>query len=543
MLKKTQIIPVGLFITILAGYLFLPYLGYRRWDGLMTASVLHSWHDVPAPLIFFFAHPLIIPITKLFDIFTPFTDYFFIVVFREAFFMSLNAVLLYWVVDKIYNRKSAALLVALSFAACFANRWLVGCGEEKGTALFFFNLFFILYLMRQGIIQPVAFFKQAWFKKFQDYWLGGLLGLSLAVHLGNVLLAPFVLISVFTENNAWRNPFKSLKKSLSILIPAGIITLLFYAVIVFGINGIKNISGAVAFFTEYHSSGGFLKTDYTFLKQLVASYKGFRCFLFSSEPFGIKNFGLLPFECGAALALIPIIFTLDYRQHPRLTKHLGIYLAIFAAYYFSWEPWNPETWANAFFVIFILAALLLHNIKMKRGESCVWFFLLFFLLLGNYYKHQAQVKRFSAVLDLEAAAPDNFGYLQQRLWRQTPLRQIVSYSSKLMPKNAIVLLKKRFAASYFQLYYSQEPIVTRYLDKSDKYLKDRRHLTNLSRYFYTPSLSSHQISKIAKQKRPVYLLTKSRKFLKQTQKRLNLKYTVKYRLGDTRYYLYRMASL
>jgi hypothetical protein len=231
-----------------------------------------------------------------------------------------------------------------------------------------------------------------------------------------------------------------------------------------------------------------------------------------------------------------------YKQYPGLTRHLGIYVGILGVHYFFWEPWNPEPWSNASFPGFFLLALAWHTFKIKNGESYIWFFILITLLFGNYRIRQLRAKEFKPVLELNVPPPADFGCLEKRLWAHMPLRQVVAKASGIMPDNAVVLLKNRFAATYFQLYYPQTPVVTRYLDHSVEYLKNRRHLSKLSIFFYTPPLTSKQIFKRVEEGYPTYLLTDSKKTFKKIEKRLNLKAVRRYYIGNTDYRLYQFGS-
>ncbi|MFQ5645679.1 MAG: hypothetical protein ACE5GM_02000 [bacterium] len=527
-----------LLVIVLAVYLWFPLPGYRRWDGLMTASALRAWKEIPGSLIFFFAHPLVIPITKLFALVTPFKDPYFIGVFREAVFGALNALLLFWVLSRLIKRLFPAFLASLSFAFCYGNLWSVGFGEEKEVALFWVNLFLILFLICKGELEPPGFMKNKWFQKQRHHLLGILLALALATHIGNVLLIPFYLFSLLPDKKA--NLKQTVYQALEVLLTAGIITLIFYSFILFYVNGVRSFDGITAFFTEYQSQ--FFKTDYRFFKQLTSFYTGFRSLLFGPRPLGIRDFGFPAMECGVLLAFLPRVLSVSYRNNKALTRCLTVFLAVMFCYYFSWEPWSAESWLNSSFVVFMLLALFFKGNKTASGENYAWTFLLGIILLGNFLNYRAEGKRLSPALSLKASPPQHYHPLEKRLWNSTPLRKIVSKTDKLAKDHSLVLLDNRFAASYFQLYYPQTPIVIRYLDHSPEYLRGKMRLSNLSRYFYTPKLTSAQIRKAADQGERIYLLTNSPKTLRTVRWKLKLKPIQEKTIGKSRYRLYRLGK-
>lgn len=489
---------MGLFAAAWILPVLFPYPGARKWDGLMSATVLARWEETPLSAILYFAHPLVIPLTRLFDLVLPFRDPIFITAIRESLFAAGAAALIYLLARHLWGRLPAVLM-ALAYLLPFSHWQLATQGEEKDALAFFTLLFLLPYFHLRGDVRFPAF--EGLSRVALLILLSVALALVMMVHMQAVLLAPFFVLDTLLRREVSRNPREAFLDLLWVLGLAGLLTLLFYGYVVLHVNGIRTFSGAMDWFLAYHREG-FFRTDYAWGEQLVQAYSGFRAYLLGRLPAP-----LLAFECGLALASAAWIIRSGMQHRPGLAVACLIYLALYAAYFFNYQPWDPEAWAVAAVPGLVLLGLAVFEAEPGLRKAGMMLWILGLILLGvrdiAYYTREAGSSQ-ALRLQIQQSGQSGYGLLESRFQDHIPDALSIRIADRLMPPDAVVAVGNRHLANYFLIYTRREPVVVDYLDQTQTQLVKEYHLSILSMLFYQPRLTSRDLIAMAGQGRPIY---------------------------------------
>ena len=486
-----------LFIGALGLMILFPSPGPRQWDGLMSATVLAHWPETPVNAILFFAHPLVLPLTRLFDLALPYLDRNLIVSLREATFAACAATLIYLFAVRLWGRLPAAL-TALAYLLPIWHWTFASWGEEKDTLMFFSLLFLLPFFHLRG---DVAFTP---LERLPRTALRVLLGLALAlafmVHLGAALLVPFTILASIVAPGPARNRRTALADLVWILAAAGGATVAFYGVVVIGVNQITTLAGARAWFFAYHQQ--FFGLPNGGLQQLVRAYMGFRSYLVGGLPAALPAF-----ECGLAIGITLAVSRAALRHRPSLAAAGLIFVAIQAAHFFLYEPWDPEAWAPSSFIGLILLGIAVFDgaLPLRRAGTALWALGLLLLLAADIDYYRDALASYDE-LQAEASTSPWPGTrpLEARYQAHNPAALMVRIFEPRIPTNAILTVGQRHLANAFLIYTPRRPVVAKYLDRTEAQLVTENQLTNLSLLFYRPPVTSAAIAAAARAGRPVY---------------------------------------
>ncbi|RMF06904.1 MAG: hypothetical protein D6762_08555, partial [Candidatus Neomarinimicrobiota bacterium] len=316
-------------------YGLFPFPGFRRWDSLMTATVLHQWERVGLRQIFYFAHTLVIPATRIVALIAPRLDPLVVVSLRETLLAGVNTALLYGFLRQVTGLRSGAFVMAL--ASIFLHgRWLlVTHGEEKEMLLLL-----QLLLLRWGWLclrETSAGRTSPALRSFRWEILGALMALAVAVHLENGLMV--LTLAMVLVRDSFRKKFP-----WNILIRTGgmafLLALAWFAWLIVGVNHIHTGAGAWRWLMEYHVTGEFFNVNPHLDDQALEAWKGFRRLLMGAQ----GEHGLLGLELMAGLTLTGLTVVRSWRRDPRSTTLALIFLGMMTLHFFYWLPWDPEQW-------------------------------------------------------------------------------------------------------------------------------------------------------------------------------------------------------
>ena len=495
-------------LALAAGVLFLflifPYPGSRKWDGWMAGSVIANWSECSWSEVFFFAHPLVAPITKLFAVLLPTTDGMLIATAREVVFSALSAALVYLLFATMLRSRFAGVVVTLAFVLSFEFWRLATRAEEKSTMLFFLLLVVLPFFHLRGWVHFTAL------ARFGRRWLVGFIGvalaLSVAVHLQNILLFPFVgLATVFASGFAttWRRDTVEL---LLLFAVAGALTVAFFLPVAWFAIGVRDWHGFTSWLGEYHLSGQFVDTDYTFAERVLEAYTAFREYVFGWH---LPEPG--PTECVMAIWFGWFMLKRAWRANRDLCMASGVFLALLTLHFFNYRQ-ESEPWAGASvagLTILALGSFATNRPVVSQWTLAPWMSLLAVLLVSITATYRLQTDNVGPLSNFNRAhySVDN-GVVSRYFQSHLPEAQVAQRVDATVETDAIILTGWRHVVNAFRVYTDRGPIVARYLDRDEEFFsRSDVALTVLSRHFYIPDVTSDEVRRQAEWGVPVYLLT------------------------------------
>lgn len=471
-------------------YALAPLALAHHWDALMTASALARPEAVGTREVFFFAHPLVIPLTA------PFTrlagDPLAATSLREALFGGLVVAMAYAATRALSGSRASCVLAALALVLA-QGRWLLASGgEEKEIALAFGGAFALLYLDYRELIYlalPARWYAAS--PRTRALLLGALLAVGCAVHLVNGLLVLLVLVDVALARGARRNVWS---KAAPLLCSAVLLGAPFFVWLAAGPGGARTPFALVAHFLEYHLSGEFVSLPSSPAERFVQAYLGARAYLL-----GPRASPAPALEALAVAALASFACVRALRIAPAAAARLLAWVALLTLHFYFYQPWDPEAWAPAALAWTALLACGVLGPGRARGARHVAAALALGGLAAIDARALMEARR--AVAPLARYAP------QGRAPSRTPLADLVRWADVHMERDAIVVVSDRLLASYFHVFTRRNPVVRDYLDASSTQLRERAALTTLSLCFYAPRITSADLFMAAEQGQPIYLLT------------------------------------
>lgn len=490
--RRSPLLPalsIGMLAT--AAQLLFRFGADPQWDALMTANVLHQGRAAALGDWLFFAHPLIIPLTAPFLLFTD--DPLVAVLVRESFSLGGNMALLYLAARALQPQpchKALTATLACLLYLLARGRWqLVLCGQEKESMQLASSLFLLLYLHHRGLLDLGLPGFDRLSARQQQSILGGLLALATAIHLLSGLLFVWLLVDLLLHR-----PKKDLLRAqLRIVLTAAALLGPFLVWLGIGPGGVRSGPDLLRFYLEYHLSGEFLSVPQSVPQRLLDCYRGLSTWLFGERPAP-----LLPWEAGLGGLGALWLGRHALRAAPAVTARLAAWPLLLLGHFFFFEPTNPESWAPASLCLVLLGSLgLVSDARWLWLRKAVATALVALLGVGlGHSQHAAAHKadRVAAYLALPA--------------RPTlPLKDLVTWLDLWLPPAAEILVDDRLLVSYFQLYTQRTPQVQKYLGQTPANLRQTEHLTTLSLRFYTPTRSVQDIEQAIAQDRPVYVLS------------------------------------
>jgi hypothetical protein len=514
---------LGLGVVSSALYLAYPHVGDRQWDALMTAAVLARPEAVRAEELLFFAHPLVIPLTA------PFLrlagDPLGAAALREICaggvvvalgFLGARAVTGAQRASQVAGPSvgqaagpsvgQAASLVAALVLCLAASRWrLATSGEEKEIALAAGGTFLWLYLDHRDLWRLELGAWRALSPRIRRVLLGLLLALAAAIHLVNGLL---FLVVAADAGLAWgaRGDLEkgrtrglrhrgggALGEAASVLGVAAFVAGPFFLWLAIGPGGARGPREVLGHFFEYHLSGEFVSVPDSLGERLVAAYTGARAWLVGeySCRWPVLETGL------ASMAALVLIASARRTGGPVLDRLL-VWLALLAAHFFFYEPWDPEAWGSAALAWAVVGAAGL--LAPGRGWPLRMVAALGALVLLAVLDGQT-------IREERAAAAPVRALVDAPRPAAAPLADLSRWIDRRLEPDAILLVSDRLLVPYFEIYTRRRPLVREYLDLTPEELRQRHHLTVLSLRFFTPHMGLGEVAAEAAAGRPVYLLT------------------------------------
>ena len=469
-----------------------------NWDGLMTASTLLHSSTTPLSSWFFFAHPLVIPITLPFNSLC--SDPLDAVVLRETVALALLVMLLCYAVSALCkSHKStlfAALFGGLLYLFSVGRYTLATSGEEKDISCLFSSLFVILYFEHCGYWKLrsklfAAFSRLP--KRTRTLICSVFLTLSVLVHLTNGVLLLWVAIDTAFALSKNRRSQTIFSETFLVLA----YSTLFLSVSLFPIaivaGGARSFRDIASYFFQYHLSGDYLSWPTSFTARLSECAKGIAEVLAGKHNLDFKT----------AILTIPL-FLLSiwnlYRRHPLVVSRMLFLLSLLGLHFFFYEASNYEGWAPTLWLLCVLVASGLGNAKPDRYTQLgvrVNAALLLFLLACTLGKTQAEKRDFAIQLR---------DFTQADTVADFPFRQLVGHVNLTLEPDAEIVVEDRLLASYFHLYTKRRPVVQAYVGKTMQSLRREFHLTDLSLHFYFTHARWEDLAEKMQQGHPVYFL-------------------------------------
>ncbi len=486
------------FFLSLTVLLLFPFPGSHKWDGLMTATVLARWNETPLKEILFFAHPLVLPITKLFDLLLPWHDPLFVSTFRECFFAAATASLSYLIGFKLWGRLPA-LLMGLAYLLPFSHWMHTTWAEEKDIMMFFILLFLLPYLHYRGKVRfplldsiPAHFIRP---------FLGILLALSFMVHMEAALLVPFFIATTLIwkrREDSWRSLLLDLTMILAV---SGILVLIFYGYIIIKVNGITTLAGARDWFLSYHYE---FYPETSTAQKLLDSYYGFRTYFIGE--------GSAPtwLEFGLCLVLNLLIIIVALKRRFSLALACLIYIALYGANFINFAPRDPESWAGATFFLLILCGIFAFDGRpaLRPIGLLLWSVLLLALTVHDVQYYRSEIATYAPLQEaVRKIDRSRFSWIERRIQEHAPDAMFVQIATPYLKPEALVSVGHRYIANNLLIYTSAEPLVLRYLDRSEEQLLHENHLSVLSMFFYRPHLNARELAFAVRMGRPLYHMT------------------------------------
>lgn len=520
-----QALGLGVLSSVL--YLVCPHVGDRRWDALMTAAVLARPEAVRTEELLFFAHPLVIPLTAPFLRLTG--DPLGAAAVREICaggvvvalgFLGARAVaagphagraagpVTDQGIDRFVGqrvRQMAGLVAALVLCLA-ASRWrLATSGEEKEIALAAGGVFLWLYLDHRELWWLELDAWRALSPPLRRVLLGLLLALATAIHLVNGLL---VLVVAADAGLAWSAQCLRTRgrggapstggraawyEAASVLGVTALVAGPFFLWLAIGPGGARSPREVLGHFLEYHLSGEFFTVPDSLRERLVAAYSGGRAWLVGDD-----DSRWPVFETGLASGAAIVLIASARRAGGPAVDRLLLWLALLAAHFFFYEPWDPEAWGPAALAWAVVGAAGLlapgRGWPLRAAVACGALVLLAVLDGQTIREEHAEAAPVRALVDIPRPAA-------------APLADLSRWIDRRLEPDAIFLVSDRLLVPYFQIYTRRRPLVREYLDLEPEALRQRHHLTVLSLRFFTPHMGLGEVAAAVAAGRPVYLLT------------------------------------
>ncbi len=536
--SKVKLSPVAIAISLaffnIALYLLFPMPGFRRWDGLMTATATAHFDTTPWEVLLYFAHTLVIPLTKLFHIIVPELNSMIIPALREVSFSAVNVVIIYYFFRTYLKKDLPAVLLALTYIFCNAHWQFTTGGEEKDTMLVLNMVYLIAFFQYRGWINlGWTFFNPTdnrdagqvnrWSWLRPEYLLGIILALSIMIHLENTLLILTTIVIYLAHKEFYSNTRLEITALLRILLSAGIILLLWFGFVIFGINRISNFSDAVYWLTEYHSSGEFFDANINFYKQYIGAYQGFRRFLVGNH----FEHGLLSLEAIVITCIVTVLGIKSYRHAPQLIKPALIYIGILTAHFFFWLPWDPEQWNPVVFAGFILLSPAVFVTKKKIGLYS-GLALVLILIAVNIYSYNIDATKYRAIyLENRENNPDRLDGFNGFFLRNIPYANLAQLIDHHTEPGAIIFLDHRHIANHLLIFSDCQPIVSKYINVDSTELRRDYYLSQLSLHFYKPAYLIEELDDAIHSGKNAYYLSNSRRSYRFLSDTFGVKLAVK----------------
>ena len=530
-------IPLGLCAATLALYVYFPAPGYRAWDAWMTASVIHDWPQMAWREVFFFAHPLVLPITRLFDLVVPTADALFLATIRESTFAALNVALCAVLFGTLLRDRLAGLAVAAAFAAAYAQWQLATSGEEKasmnfGALLVTLSFFHLRGWIRIGCLDRLSRCALA-------LSVGAAMALAFAVHLENGFLPLFVLLATVCRGEFFCNWRSEGRELVAMFTMAGLLVLAFFLPIAFFANGIRDVDGLVRWLLEYHLMGQGVSIEYRFLDRVAEAYGAFRSFVVGPLVGDHQQL-----ECGLAIASFAWACRRAWRTNAAVTVASGILIGLMTLHFFNYRQ-EPEAWAGVAVPGLTILALATLGKEHPRWLVLVWLLATAGLAVNDAAAFRAGRERLRPLVEQHlAGGPQRFGPLARRFQAGCPEAHIAFAVDRQVDRNTVILVARRHLASALLVYTDRDAIVVPYLDRQPEYFtRPNVALTILSRHFYIPQRSSADIAAATATDRSLFYLDDSPRVEGRTRQLFPGRWSMVHDLGFGGYRLFRRSAL
>ncbi|MFQ6613863.1 MAG: hypothetical protein ACE5D1_03380 [Fidelibacterota bacterium] len=478
-------------------YLLFPTQGYRRWDSLMSATILHDWASMPGSVIFFFAHTLVLPFSKAVSLLAPGVDPIVTVSLREILFASLNSALLFLgLVGALGPSRAAFWLTAITIS--FHGRWMFATqGEEKEILLFF-----------QQITVLATFSYLRWIKLpewtfpfsipfLREIVLGFLLTLSVMAHLENGLMV--ITIAIVLGASAVKKRIRW-SQFLMVGFSAVFLGFIWFGFLIVSINGIRTLSGAFRWLFEYHATGEFISVTPHFFNQALEAWSGFRRLLIGERAGEFQ----MAVEMTMGLGFLGITLWKAWKNHRKMTGFFMLFLGLMNAHFFFWLPWDPEQWVPTVMAgTFLVGLGWFHGKKQPGLTVLVLPVIILFLVNGFWYLRES--KYFEPYRLFRVNAGQSMGIFSDRFLRSSPYPNLVTGLKPYLSHDTVVLVDQRHLANHLRIYSLATPID--YLDQNDSALKNKYLLTQMSLVVYRPKYSTVELRAKTAAGDTVYYLT------------------------------------
>lgn len=515
MLGKKPISP-RLMATILAAfnfffYMLFPMPGFRRWDGLMTATTIAHFGETPWQVILFFAHTLVIPITQFFNLILGNADPLLVTSLREVSLSTINVVLMYYFFRNFLKNDVAAIMIGLAYIFCFSHWQFTTGGEEKDTMLVLNIIYLIGFFglkgwISFGFVPRLKLFAARytnWFgKHLAEIALGTILAFSIMIHLENGILVITTGIVYLLRKEFYLNYQKQIVEFLTIMLTAGIILLIWFGILIVGVNGITTVAGAMRWLLEYHATGEFFNANIVFTDQLLWAYEGFRRFLIGKY----FEHGYLWIEVIVVTSIFIFLVVKSYKYSPEIIRMALIYIGVVSVHFFFWIPWDPEQWNPVAFAGFIVItpALFTSNQYLKRIAGIF----VVLLVVINCFTYSNLADRYQKPYQNNKQINTEYvGGLSGFYLRNLPYSNMAQLTKKFTEPGALILVDHRHLVNHLLIYTDLEPIVTQYLDQPDEKLRKDLYLSQLSVHFYKPQISNLDLIERINSGNSVYCLS------------------------------------
>ncbi|MGE0494969.1 MAG: hypothetical protein AB7S38_37525 [Vulcanimicrobiota bacterium] len=366
---------LGLAVTIF--YAVWPAHDTRNWDALTAAGCLVFWDRLSWAQVLHFAHPLVFPVTRLFQFGLPGLSPLMVVTVTESAFMGLCASLLFGA-----GRASGAgrwfacfpgLILALS-----TGLWVVTTsGEEKpmGTAIAL--LFTVLYLSSAGAF--AEHYPRVPETRLTALCLAGLLWLALMAHLVNGLL--FGLVGL-TAGVRWLQGQKEQLVSAGIILGLGVpASLLSYVALGLWVHHQPGLAALPAWLTQYHYDTYF-QPDQSVVTALTQSGLGIWQALLG-EPLPSAGWALL---LVAVCLLVELVALIALVRRGRLGAAVGLagFLAVSFVNSMYFAALIPESWLEIIVFALLPASMAMASPKAGLNVGGVLAGLLVLVFAGRH---------------------------------------------------------------------------------------------------------------------------------------------------------------
>ncbi|NOZ75881.1 MAG: hypothetical protein GXO90_11015 [FCB group bacterium] len=480
-------------------YFLFPVPGFRRWDSLMSATIVHDWDSMPGSVIFFFAHTLVLPISRLISLLLPDLDPNVVVSLREILFASMNTVLLFWGLNWVLgNSRTAFWLAAITIF--FHGRWMFATHGEEKEILLFFQQISVLYTFHY--LHWTKYASQVFnisTPYIAEIILGFLLAISVMAHLENGIIV--VTIAIVLGISAGKKQIGWAQFWL-IGVSAVSLGLIWFGIIIVSVNGIRTLSGALQWLFEYHVTGEFFTITPHFFNQMVEAWTGFRRLLIGETGEG----PWMTVEMVVGFGMLVITIRKAWTRNKRITAFFLIFLGLMTVHFFYWLPWDPEQWVPTIMAgMFLVSLAWFHEYDKPRLPILI--IILVVLIAANGYRYIRDGESVKPYRSFRINAGQHIGKVSDWVLRSSPYPNLIAGLRPYLLQDTIVLVDQRHLANHLIIYSSAVPIVTAYLDKTDDVLHKKYLLSQLSLAVYRPEFSTVELKDKIRSGELVYYLT------------------------------------